>query len=289
MQPHDTIRIFEGATAIVTGGASGIGRALVEELAKRGCEVVIADLQTELAGAIATQITDSGGNATSETLDVTNFAAVERIVEKTIQRTGRLDYMFNNAGIDIRGDITKYTIEDWNFILDINLRGIINGIQAAYGKMTAQGFGHMVNTASIAGLIPFPGAVSYGMTKHAVVGLSKALRAEAAIRNIRVTVLCPGYIRTPLLEGSGKYCRELRDLSPEQHRYIADSIGRIKAMEPTAFAKKALDRIARNKAIIVLPAMYNILWWINRIFPSLCIFLAQKRFQNAHKRLGLLD
>ena len=99
----------------------------------------------------------------------------------------------------IGGSVNLYSIEDWNQIIDVNLRGVINGIQAAYKIMMEQGFGHIVNTASMAGLMPGPGNVAYTTTKHAVVGLSKSLRAEAAHRGVRVSVLCPGVIRTPIL------------------------------------------------------------------------------------------
>lgn len=150
MVSDKTIRIFDGATAIVTGGASGIGRALGEELAKRGCEVVLADLQIELAEEVVTEIHASGGNAKAVNLNVTDFTAVEQLVQETVERTGRLDNIFNNAGIGIGGTVNHYGIEDWNYIIDVNLRGVINGVQAAYKMMMQQGFGHIINTASIA-------------------------------------------------------------------------------------------------------------------------------------------
>jgi NAD(P)-dependent dehydrogenase (short-subunit alcohol dehydrogenase family) len=147
MQSNRTIRFFGGATAIVTGGASGIGRALAVGLAKRGCEVVLADLQIELAEEVASEINASGGKTKAVKIDVTDFPAMERLVQQTVQRTGRLDYIFNNAGIVIGGSVNLYGIEDWNQVIDVNLRGVINGIQAAYKIMMAQGFGHIVNTA----------------------------------------------------------------------------------------------------------------------------------------------
>lgn len=202
MMPNKAIRIFEEATAIITGGASGIGRALAEELAKRGAEVVLADLQIELAEEAAREIRLAGGQATAWQLDVADFSAMEKLLRETVERTGRLDYIFNNAGIGIGGDVHRHSIEDWNRIIDVNLRGVINGVQGAYKIMRNQGFGHIVNTSSMAGLMPSPGVSSYATTKHAVVGLSKSLRAEAAPAGIRVSVLCPGVIRTPILEGA---------------------------------------------------------------------------------------
>jgi NAD(P)-dependent dehydrogenase (short-subunit alcohol dehydrogenase family) len=198
MTPNSALRTYQGAVAVITGGASGIGRALGEALAQRGAEVVLADRQIELAETVAGGIRAKGGRATADELDVTDFGAVERVVQQTVERHGRLDYMFNNAGIGIGGEVRFYDIKDWEQVVDVNIRGVIHGIQAAYPVMLRQGYGHLVNTASMAGLVPFPTAVSYCASKFAVVGLSTALRIEAAEAGVRVSVLCPGVIQTPI-------------------------------------------------------------------------------------------
>jgi NAD(P)-dependent dehydrogenase (short-subunit alcohol dehydrogenase family) len=279
MASNNRIRIFDRATAIITGGASGIGRALAEALARRGCEVVLADLQFELAEEVASGIRASGGKAEAVKVDVTDFPAMEELVKATLKRTGRLDYMFNNAGIVVVGTVSLYGIEDWNNVIDVNLRGVINGVQAAYKIMQAQGFGHIVNTASMAGLMPGPGNTVYTTTKHAVVGLSTSLRAEAGHMGIRVSVLCPGVIRTPILDG-GKYGRMLVEISPEKLR---DVLEKFKPMSPGIFAEKVLNAVAKNKAIIIFPSWWKLFWWTNRLSPSLAISLAQKRFQDVIK------
>lgn len=221
-------------------------------------------------------------------LDVTNFSDVQKLVQETGVRTGRLDYLFNNAGIGINGNIEHYDIDDWKYILDINLRGVIHGVQAAYKVMKAQGFGHIVNTASMAGLTPCPGMVSYAATKHGVVGLSTSLRAEAAPLGINVSVLCPGFVRTAILEDGGKYGRVLFELSPEQKKHIWAMVERFKPMAPDLFAKKALDLVAKNRAIIIVPSWWKWVWCIHRAFPSLGLSLAQRSFQNMQKKLGLV-
>jgi len=288
MQKSEGILIFSGATAIITGGASGIGQAVAEELAKRGCDVVVADLQFEKAHKVATDILASGGKASAVKVDVTNFSALEQIVKETVQRTGRLDYMFNNAGIGIIGDVSHYSIADWNYILDVNLHGVINGVQAAYNVMLNQGFGHIVNTASLAGLTPCPGMVSYSTTKHAVVGFSISLRGEARMRGIRVSVLCPGFIRTAILDNGGKYGKTLVKLSAEQQQIISEMIDKFKPMDPNLFAQKVLNCVAKNKAIIVLPKRYRAFWWINRLCPSLGMYLGRQSYQNGQKKLGMV-
>jgi len=284
MQSNKRIRIFDKATAIVTGGASGIGRALAEELAKRGCEVILADLQIELAEEVALEIRVSGGKAEAVKIDVTDFPAMQHLVQETVKRTSRLDYIFNNAGIVIGGSVNLYGIEDWNQIIDVNLRGVINGIQAAFKTMAGQGFGHIINTASMAGLMPGPGNVAYTATKHAVVGLSGSLRAEAAQMGVRVSVICPGVIRTPILEGGGKYGKMLIGIPPEPIRRMWE---RLRPMSPNIFAEKVLNSVAKNKAIIIVPSWWKWFWWINRLSPSLGMFLAQKRFHKMQKELGI--
>jgi NAD(P)-dependent dehydrogenase (short-subunit alcohol dehydrogenase family) len=286
MELNKTIRIFDGATAIITGGASGIGRALAEELARRGCEVVLADLQIELAEEVASEIRVSGGKAKAVKIDVTDFPAMEQLVQETVKRTGRLDYIFNNAGIVIGGHVNHYGIEDWNQIVDVNLRGVINGIQASYKIMMAQGFGHIVNTASMAGLMPGPGNVAYTTTKHAVVGLSKSLRAEAAQMGVRVSVICPGVIRTPILEGGGRYGKMLVDIPSEELRRMLE---KLRPMSPNLFAKKVLNSVAKNRAIIIAPSWWKLFWWIDRLSPSLAVFLAEKSFQKMQKKLGIVQ
>lgn len=275
MSLHNGLRTFDGAVAIITGGASGIGRALGEALAERGAEVILADRQAELAETVAGGIRTKGGRATAADLDVTDFRATERLVQQTAERHGRLDYMFNNAGIGIGGEARFYDITDWEQVFDVNIRGVIHGIQAAYPVMLRQGFGHLVNTASMAGLVPFPTIVSYCASKFALVGLSTSLRIEAAESGVRVSVLCPGVIRTPILEG-GKYGKTLQPLPPEvrdQHWK------RQRPMNVDQFAAKALRAIAKNQAIIVIPGRWKLFWWLNRLSPSLALYVGKRGFR----------
>ena len=284
MQSNQGIRIFEKATAIITGGASGIGLALAEELAKLGCEVILADLQIELAEKVASETRFSGGKATAVEIDVTDFHAMEKLVQETVKRTGRLDYIFNNAGIVIGGTADLYRIEDWNRIIDVNLCGVINGIQAAYKVMVTQGFGHIVNTASMAGFMVGPGNVAYTATKYAVVGLSKSLRVEAEQKGVQVSVICPGVVRTPILIGGGRYGKMLIDIPPEKMDRLCE---KLKPMPPNLFAIKVLKSVAKNKAIIIVPRWWKIFWWINRLSPSLAMWLSKRRFQKMQRELGL--
>lgn len=280
----NVLRVFSGSTSVITGGASGIGRALAEEITKRDGNVVLADLQIELAERVALEINSNGGKAKAYELDVTDFEAMENLLRKTIEDTGRLDFLFNNAGISIYGDASLHRIEDWKKIINVNLLGVVNGVQAAYPIMRKQKFGHIINTASLAGLVVGSGSISYTTSKHAVVGLSKTLRAEAKLSGIRVSVLCPSFVRTPILEG-GKYGKVLMNITPEQQREIWEKFI-FPPMNANTYAEKALKAIARNKAIIIIPYWWHIIWWIDRLSPTLGIFLAEKSNQYMNKILN---
>ncbi len=147
---------FAGRIAFITGGAGGIGLALGEELARRGTTVVLADRDLGNATRAATAIRNAGGQARAVELDVTDRAAFDARVAEAVDAHGRLDYLFNNAGIGVTGEVRDLTPEAWDRVIDVNLRGVIHGVQAAYPRMLEQGSGHIANTACIAGLVRFP-------------------------------------------------------------------------------------------------------------------------------------
>lgn len=266
MAKSSSIRLFQGAVAVVTGGASGIGLALGRALARRGGQVVLADRDAEPAARAAAAIRAGGGSAEAAALDVRDGEAFRRLLEETVERHGRLDFLFNNAGIAIAGEVLDYRPEHWDRLFEVNLRGVSNGVQAAYGIMVGQGFGHLVNTASMAGLIPCPGGAAYGAAKHAVIGLSRSLRLEARRHGVRVSALCPGVVRTAILDGGGRHGLALRPIDAAAERRLWD---RLRPVDPDRFAELVLPLVARNRAIIVVPAWWRLLWWLDRLSPAL--------------------
>jgi NAD(P)-dependent dehydrogenase (short-subunit alcohol dehydrogenase family) len=250
--------------AFITGGASGIGAALSEALTAAGAQVWIADRQYDVAEQLAQRLRAGGARAHAVALDVRDPAAFEAAVAEAVQSSGRLDYLFNNAGIGIGGEVDSLTLEDWTDIIDVNLRGVIHGVQAAYPVMIAQGSGHIVNTASMAGLITTSAQAGYSATKHAVVALSKTLRVEAAAHGVQVSVLCPGVVRTPILSG-GEYGRN-RNVSRENLLKLGEAL---RPIEPEEFAEQALRGVLRNQAIIVVPRWWKALWYLERLSPTL--------------------
>ena len=275
-------------TAIVTGGASGIGRALGEALAARGVRVLLADLDGDIAEDVAAQIREAGGDATAAQIDVSRFAPVADLVSSAAKEWGRLDYMFNNAGIAFSGGVHEQTIESWDRVIDVNLRGVVHGVQVAYPIMKEQGFGHIVNTASMAGFLPGPLGSGYAATKHAVVGLTKSLRAEASAYGVRVSALCPGAIRTPIL-GGGKHGVMTPGIPRERERELMTSLfERMSPMDPARFAKAVLRRVDRNQAFIILPTWWRLIWWMERLSPSLAVWLAERQHEVGRKQFDAL-
>jgi len=277
------LRTYDGAVAVITGGASGIGRALAGELAARGCEVVVADLDVAGANEVAAAICADGGKATARSLDVTDPGAVAAVLQAVWERCGRLDYMFNNAGIAINGKFEDFELSHWRKIIEVNLMGVVYGAKVAEELMAGQGFGHIVNTASFAGLFPWPTTIPYTATKHAIVGMSAAMRAELAGSGIRVSVLCPGTIMTPMIEKGASPQRWVGSYPQEKLDAFFRSA---RGMQVDAFARKALDRIAKNDAVIVLPSGYRLLWDINRMSPSLAITLSRQIYRVILQRVS---
>jgi len=278
------IRIYSDAVALITGAASGIGKALAETLSRRGCVVVAADRDLEPAQEVAKAMQREGRVASATLLDVRDLARFQETVSQTFETHGRLDFLFNNAGVGSGGEVINSTIEDWRAVIEVNLFGVIHGVLAAYPLMRRQGFGHIVNTASMAGLIASPLTASYSTTKHAVVGFSKALRSEAACAGVRVSVLCPGAVRTPLLEGGLHGILGRENLGEAERKAMREFFERLRPMEPSRFAEAALDAVARNKPIIVVPSWWRALWWIDRVSPSLALLLAKRLFERSQGR-----
>ena len=251
-----------GQTAVVTGAGSGIGRSLTRLLAERGAQVHLADRDAPAVEAGAREVREAGGRATAHVVDVANAAAVHRLAD-AVFADGPVDLLCNNAGIGHAGAVVDTPLEDWQRLLEVNVMGVVHGLHAFLPRLVAQGRpAHVVNTASVAGLVPIPGLVPYATTKAAVVGLSRALDAELAPTGVRVLALCPGMVdtaivRTATVRGAAVARRE---------RSVAFYARR--GTSPDVVARAALRALGSGRTVVPTPRWQVVPpWLLERLAP----------------------
>jgi NAD(P)-dependent dehydrogenase (short-subunit alcohol dehydrogenase family) len=193
---------LESGVCVVTGAASGIGRALAGAFGAEGMRVVLADVNEPLLAETAERLSAGGIECFAKFADVSDAAAVELLAATTIEQFGEVRVVCNNAGVSTMGKQWEISAQDWDWVIGVCLGGVVNGVRSFVPRMLAQGGpAHIVNTASMGGLLTGPYIGPYVAAKHGVVGLSKGLRAELVGTEIGVSVVCPGMVNTPILEG----------------------------------------------------------------------------------------
>jgi NAD(P)-dependent dehydrogenase (short-subunit alcohol dehydrogenase family) len=265
---------YENKVAIVTGGASGIGRAVGEALLAHGAQVVLADINAELLDSVCGELKDKG-QVSGKVVDVGDQAAVQALVDEVKNSHGRIDFMFNNAGIAVLGEVKDMEASQWDRLVRVNIQGVIYGVTAAYAVMREQGFGHIINTASVAGLIPSPGLSAYSMTKHAVVGLSESVRSEARAYGVKVTAVCPGLIGTSITENLDYLNIDKKKMLSELHAIFAT---------PAHCAQVILRGVRKNQSLVLVTAMASILWWLYRLLPRMFAGFVGTFFMNRMRK-----
>lgn len=263
---------FAGRSAVLTGAASGLGRGLAEALAGQGARVVVSDRDGEGAERVAAELTRQGFTARALHCDVTSPAQVESLFDQAERFYGPVDYSFANAGFAMAGLAHELTTEHFQELLEVNLIGVIRCCQAIYPRMVARGAGHLVNTASLAGLVGFPGLLPYSTAKAAVVRYSLDLRVEASHYGVRVSALCPAFLQTRIFQA----CRSVNmDLGTVQGTV------RVEPLEP---AVRALLRgVARNRAVVTYPWYSDLAWWVHRLSQGLADPLSRYVFRRVRR------
>ena len=195
---------LEGKVAVITGGANGIGRATAELLAEEGAAVALVDLDPEALKIAKAAIESAGGRAVAIQADVSSEDDAQRAIETTVAELGRIDILFNNAGIARRSTVVDISIDDWDKVVAVNLRGVFLMSRFAIPRIAETDGGAIINTGSGWGLVGGGKAVSYCATKGAVVNLTRAMAIDHAVDNIRVNCVCPGDVDTKLLRNEGE-------------------------------------------------------------------------------------
>lgn len=251
----------EPLRAVITGGGSGLGRMLALHLADLGASLVVSDVNDAGARETASLAQERGARTEVVSCDVTDRSAVFELVDETEKRLGGIDLICNNAGVALAGSFDEVSIENWRWVVDINLWGVVYGCQAAIPKMKAQGHGYILNVASAAGLLSPPNMAPYNVTKAAVVSLSESLYVEYKGSGIRVSVLCPTFFQTNIMNagrGSG---------TPKEEARMRKAMERSEVQAPDV-AKAAIDALRDGELYVQPMADGRDAWQLKRENPQ---------------------
>jgi NAD(P)-dependent dehydrogenase (short-subunit alcohol dehydrogenase family) len=253
-----------GRVAVVTGAASGIGRATARLLARRGAKVALCDVDQPKLAAVGRELLAEGLAVWFRAADVTRSGEVEEWVAAASGALGVPDLVVNAAGVLVLGPFSRTTADDWNYVIDVNLKGPVNVCRACVGPMLARGSGgYIVNVASASAFGTQSELAAYGTTKHAVLGLSQALADELDAHRIGVSVVCPGFVDTPILERA-----RVRGDDPEASRRAAGELLRKRRLSPERVAERIVSAAERGIAVVPVGVEARALWWLSRLTPT---------------------
>ncbi len=237
----------EGKVIVITGASSGLGEAAARHLSAQGASLALGARRAGRIEALAAELTAGGGKALAVTTDVTHSDQVKRLVDTAVERYGHVDVMINNAGLMPHSPLERLKLDDWNRMIDVNVKGVLYGIAAALPHMIPRKSGHIVNVASVAGHVVRPGGAVYSATKTAVRVISEGLRQEVKPHNIRTTVISPGAVASELPDSITE-----QDIAADVHKFYEDL-----AIPADSFARAVIFAISQPEDVDVNEILYR--------------------------------
>ncbi len=267
-------------TVVITGAGRGLGLELARIHARQGFRLALSDIDTESLKKVADAFQQVGTEVLALPCDVRRSEDVQKLLDHCVDRWGSLDRLINNAGVAVAGSIDAVPVEDWKWVLDINLMGVVHGCHAAARIMKSQGSGQIINIASLAGLLTLPGMSAYNASKAAVVSLSETLHAELAPWGIQVSVVCPSFFKT----GLGRSLR-CPDAGAASH---LERLMQSSQLSASAIAEHIVQGVDHHE-LHILPHPQGAYWWrLKRLSPGLYDLLmrrvAHKQYQHQQRK-----
>ncbi|PTQ91427.1 SDR family NAD(P)-dependent oxidoreductase [Agitococcus lubricus] len=253
---------FQHKLALVTGAGSGIGRATAIRLGSLGCRVIISDRNANALAETATLLHSQSVENYSEVVDVADWQAMQVLADKVHQQYGVLDILVNNAGVATAGEFLHTPIEDWHWVMSINLMGVVHGCKAFGTEMAARGQGHIVNVASAAGYYAAPDMSAYSASKHAVMGLTESLRLELAEHNVGVSAICPGVINTNIVAAMRTHGEVVKSQAKLVDIYRKRNYG------PEGVAEAVVSAVKHNRGVVPVSPEAWVLYAGKRLVPE---------------------
>lgn len=257
---------FTNKIALVTGAASGLGKALAVELAYAGADIVAVDVDAEGLERTCAIVSDAGRRCVAKRVDVSSRAEMESLAGWVLSEWGRVDILVNNAGVGIGGELAEIPLDDFDWIVGINLMGEVYGTRLFLPGMLERRSGHIVNVSSLSGLVLLPFHLPYTTTKFALTGFSQALWAEVRHQGVGVTLVCPGAIKTNIMKNSRIYTRTAAQQGAGQKFIERIEQG---GKEPEEVARMVLRAVERNRFLVLSGPEAYVLYYLTRVSPWL--------------------
>ncbi|ARN75127.1 SDR family NAD(P)-dependent oxidoreductase [Oceanicoccus sagamiensis] len=256
---------FHQKTAVITGAASGIGAALATQLASRGANLALADIDAKGLEQLTEKLSRYDCHITCHSVDVSSRQAVTDMAAEIAQHHSSIDYLFNNAGVSVNDLAETISYEDFEWIMNINFWGVVNGVKAFLPYLRQAEQAHIINVASIFSMLAFPTQSSYNASKFAVRGFTESLHQELAEDGIRVSCVCPGGVKTNIVRNS-RYQPRKKDAPSNQS--LIDTFDQIAELSPDQAAEAILKGVVKNKLLILVGKDARMMAWLQRLFPS---------------------